>query len=79
MTLGERRIGTFNPSSDDYVSTVKRIVSDLIDYIDKSIDTSDVYSTSNEIQGEKARLKSIALSKLEEAAMFAVKAKMHFS
>lgn len=77
MTRGELVVGTFNPTSDDYVSTVKRIVSDLIDYIDKGVDTQIGEHSSNEIQSNKARLKSIAITKLEEAAMFAVKAKMH--
>jgi len=65
MTKGEYRVGiTFNPSNDDQVARIKRAAADLIDLIDE-VPARD---------GEVARLKALALTDVESAAMWAVKA-----
>jgi hypothetical protein len=80
MTEGEYRVGiTFNPSRDHMVGLIKRRAADLIDLIESieiplASDDSfgDVYLSSqvSEIQ----RLKSLAKTEIEAAAMWAVKA-----
>lgn len=65
-TKGEYRVGIdFNPSGDDLVARIKRAAADLIDLIE-GIDATD--------HGEKARLKALAQTEIESAAMWAVKA-----
>ena len=64
-TKGEYRVGiSFNPSNDSTVDKIKRAAADLIDLIE-SINAGD---------GEKARLKALAATEIESAAMWAVKA-----
>lgn len=64
-TKGEYRVGIdFNPSGDDLVARIKRAAADLIDMVD-GIDAAD---------GERARLKALAQTEIESAAMWAVKA-----
>jgi hypothetical protein len=66
MTLGEYRVGiTFNPSKDEMVNEIKRLAAQLIDTIDL-IPVGDV--------PEVARLKALAMTHTEDAAMWAVKA-----
>ena len=66
MTKGEYRVGiSFNPSNDDVVGRIKRAAADLIDMID-DIDSDHV--------DERERLKAIAQTGVEDAAMWAVKA-----
>lgn len=66
MTKGEYRVGiTFNPSKDDMVGKIKRAAADLIDLIE-TIDVMDIF--------EVARLKALAQTEIESAAMWAVKA-----
>jgi hypothetical protein len=63
-TLGEYRVGIdFNPSGDDMVGKIKRAAADLIDLID-SIPSKD----------EVTRLKALAMTHVEDGAMWAVKA-----
>lgn len=65
MTKGEYRVGiTFNPGNDYQVARVKRAAADLIDLIE-DIDKRD---------GEVARLVALAVTDVESAAMWAVKA-----
>lgn len=65
MTTGEYRVGIdFNPSADDMVGQIKRKAADLIDLVE-SIE-SDV--------PEAGRLKALAMTSIEDAAMWAVKA-----
>lgn len=75
MTKGEYRVGiNFNPSKDDLVGKIKRQAADLIDLIE-SIDS--VPKSSDGLgahAGEKYRLKALAQTAVEEAAMWAVKA-----
>lgn len=64
-TKGEYRVGIgFNPSGDDLVSKIKRAGADLIDLVDTI--PADV--------PEAGRLKALAQTAAEEAAMWAVKA-----
>jgi hypothetical protein len=65
-TLGEYRVGiTFNPGGNPMVDDIKRMAAELIDYID----TIDAGSNS-----EVSRLKALAMTHIEDAAMWAVKA-----
>lgn len=65
MTKGEYRVGIdFNPSNDDMVGKIKRAAADLIDLIETiPADTED-----------RPRLKALAQTHIEDAAMWAVKA-----
>lgn len=71
MTKGEYRVGiNFNPSKDDLVAQIKRQAADLIDLIE-TIPGSEV----RDLRGnEVGRLKSLAQTEVEAAAMWAVKA-----
>jgi hypothetical protein len=70
MTKGEYRVGiNFNPSADDMVGRIKRAAADLIDMIE-TITTSGVGDQYNEV----TRLKALAQTEVESAAMWAVKA-----
>ena len=65
-TLGEYRVGIdFNPSGDENVNKIKRAAADLIDLVNS-------LPTQGE-SGEVARLKALAQTALEDAAMWAVK------
>lgn len=71
MTRGEYRVGIdFNPSGDDLVGRIKRQAADMIDLIDTI--TGDDPTSSK--AGEVARLKALAQTHIENAAMWAVKA-----
>lgn len=78
VTLGEYRVGIkFNPSNNSTVDKIKRAAADLIDLIEEDIvSTIDWEADRNEHMwfNEVARLKSLALTRVEEAAMWAVKA-----
>lgn len=65
MTKGEYRVGIdFNPSNDDTVGKIKRAAADLIDLIETiPVDVE-----------ERIRLKALAQTHIEDAAMWAVKA-----
>jgi hypothetical protein len=70
MTRGEYRVGiNFNPSSDDMVGKIKRQAADLIDLIE-SITAGHGGDQYNEV----TRLKALAQTDIESAAMWAVKA-----
>ena len=67
MNLGNYRVGiSFNPSGNELVNEIKTKAADLINIID-SIDAS---AEPNEI----IRLKSLAMTHIEDAAMWGVKA-----
>ena len=65
MSLGEYRVGiSFNPGKDPLVDRIKQEAADLIDMI-------------NEMQGDDSevkRLKALAMTHIEDGAMWAVKA-----
>lgn len=70
MTKGEYLVGiNFNPSAADSVGQIKRQAADLIDLIDGIPVRGDC-----EQAGQITRLKSLATTAIEEAAMWAVKA-----
>lgn len=69
MTKGEYRVGIdFNPSGDDMVGQIKRKAADLIDIIESIDAHKDGPNT------EVMRLKALAQTEIESAAMWAVKA-----
>lgn len=82
MTKGEYRVGiNFNPSNDDMVGKIKRAAADLIDLIETiSLPemteemTDDEWAVSMDHTSEIVRLKSLAQTDVEDAAMWAVKA-----
>lgn len=64
-TIGQYRVGvTFNPSGSFDVDKVKQLAADLIDLID-GIQAKD---------SEVIRLKALAMTHVEDATMWAVKA-----
>lgn len=65
-TVGEYKVGvTFNPSQNEMVDEIKRRAADLIDYIN-AIPVAGI--------PERGRLKAMAMTDVETAAMHAVKA-----
>jgi hypothetical protein len=65
MTLGEYRVGiSFNPGGNPVVDKIKRAAADLIDLVE---------SIRTEV-GESERLKALAMTHIEDGAMWAVKA-----
>lgn len=81
QTLGEKRVRiSFNINNDSIVDKIKQKSADLIDFLNavKNDEVSKTYEkTPQELQdqsGEKLRLISLAQTKYEEAAMWAVKA-----
>lgn len=67
MTLGEYRVGiSFNPGGDKRVDEIKRAAADLIDLINAIEERA--------YENEVARLKTLAMTDVETAAMWAVKA-----
>lgn len=64
MTIGEYRVGiSFNPGGNKTVDQIKRAAADLIDLVE-----------SVPGEGEVVRLKALAMTHIEDAAMWAVKA-----
>lgn len=64
-TIGEYRVGiTFNPSGDDTVTKIKTASAALIDLID------GIHAHDSEV----VRLKVLAMTHIEDAAMWGVKA-----
>lgn len=76
MTQGEYRVGIdFNPSGDDLVGKIKRAAADLIDLIGTIQPTADVGDTSAvQHAAEQMRLRALAMTAIEEGAMWGVKA-----
>lgn len=65
-TLGEKRVRTsFNPSDQSNVQHIKERAAEFINYVNDNVEAKDA---------EGARLKALALTSIEEAAMWAVKA-----
>ena len=66
-TLGEYRVGiSFNPGGNPSVDAIKRAAADLIDLIDAHVGVGR--------HGEVERLRALALTHVEDAAMWGVKA-----
>ena len=73
MTTGEYRVGlSFNPGGNERVSLIKRAAADLIDLIDLHIPNMEEAGAA--YSGEVLRLKALAMTHIEDAAMWAVKA-----
>lgn len=65
MTLGEKRVRVeFNPSNSDYVSQLKTKAAELINLINDCPSKED---------DQFIRLKMLAMTSIEEGAMWAVK------
>lgn len=72
-TLGEARVRTsFNPSDDSVVQHIKERAAELINYIDQNVNAGE--HIPKEGLGEFVRLKALAMTDVESAAMWAVKA-----
>lgn len=72
QTFGEYRVGqNFNPSANPDVEMVKRRAADLID----AIHTIEVKTINNPTyQAEVTRCQALAITNIEQGAMWAVKA-----
>lgn len=67
LTFGQKAVGlTFNPSGDSSVHNFKQGVADLIDQLNKLRNNTD--------DGEVKRLASVAITELQGAQMWGVKA-----
>lgn len=74
MTLGEYKVGiTFNPSGDENVNAIKQKAAELIDLIDAVRRTSKAAPNTG-YRGEIERLCALAMTHVEDAAMWGVKA-----
>jgi hypothetical protein len=66
MTFGEKAVGlTFNPSNDQAVDSIKRKCADLID---------ELHNMRGRVGPDQDRMLSIAITELQTAQMWAVKA-----
>lgn len=76
LTLGEYRVGvTFNPSKSELVDAIKRQAAALLDLIESGpTDIGLANAEHQAVNAERARLKAIAITNVETAAMYAVKA-----
>ncbi len=72
MTKGEYRVGiTFNPSNNNKVQEIKLHAANLIDLIEGIVPPD---WSEDPLHAEISRLKALAQTAVEEAAMWAVKA-----
>lgn len=72
LTTGEFKVRTnFNASGDSYVDAIKKKAAELIDFIDQSALRPDADERQTR---EFGRLKALAMTDIESAAMWAVKA-----
>jgi hypothetical protein len=68
MTFGEKAVRlAFNPSGDPDIERVKRLYAEIVDFCNDARSDAD-------LDDEKARLFSIAITSAQEAQMWAVKA-----
>ena len=79
-TLGQKRIGNFNPESESIVDVIKTKAAELIDYNNDNVGNSGYTNgdDATEILQAIGRLKSLAYTDIETATMWAVKAHMHY-
>jgi len=67
MTYGEKAVGlTFNPGGSEEVNDIKRQCADLIDNLNNLREAAG--------PGEKGRMLSVAITEIQTAQMWAVKA-----
>lgn len=72
LTTGEFKVRTnFNASGDGYVDQLKRKAAEFIDLIDQSALRPDADDRQTK---EWGRLRALAMTSIEEGAMWAVKA-----
>ena len=77
-TLGQKRIGEFNPKGDEVVNGIKQRATELIDYIASNVvGIKPIEGSKGKVDMSAERLKSLAFTDIESAAMWAVKAYMH--
>jgi len=71
-STGEYKVGiTFNPGGNEMVNKVKRAAADLIDLIETiAVDADEGSAWDIEVK----RLKALAMTHIEDGAMWAVKA-----
>jgi len=75
MTTGERRVRTkLNPSSSDNVDLIKQRTAELIDLVNDLPKTNADTDPDGVRAPEAGRLRALAMTAYEEAAMWAVKA-----
>lgn len=82
MTKGEYKVGIdFNPSNEDVVGRIKRLAADFIDLVDSiEVVTEKEEEEIKDVEklwaqmDERRRLKALAMTEIELAAMWAVKA-----
>lgn len=71
-SLGEQRVRTdFNVTGDDYITEIKTKSAELINLINGAANKP---SWTDETLGEWKRLKALAMTDIENGAMWAVKA-----
>ena len=71
-TLGEKRVRVeFNVNNDEYIHLLKQKSAELINLVDQAINHP---SWDDETLREWLRLKALAMTSVEEGAMWAVKA-----
>lgn len=77
-SLGEKRVRTtFNPSDNSTVQHIKERAAEFINYVNDNVTIPEEKAQeyiNNGQDGEFKRLKALALTSIEEAAMWAVKA-----
>ncbi len=72
MTLGQKRIRVdFNSEEQDYITLTKKKAAKLLDFVNESAGKP---SWSDEQFKEWIRLKELALTAIEEASMWIIKA-----
>lgn len=76
MTKGEYRVGvSFNPSQDEMVTAIKEVAASFIDLVARIPDRgAEGQPVDPENSLERMRLKALAMTAIEEAAMWGVKA-----
>lgn len=75
MTRGEQRVRVrFNPSSNDVVDLIKQNTAELIDLVDDLPRPNEATDPDGIRAPEVGRLRALAMTAYEEAAMWAMKA-----
>jgi len=75
QTLGQKRVrASFNPSHDNLVDRIKAKTAELIDLCSGIGEPQSGVPTITQGDSEVARLKALAMTHYEDAAMWAVKA-----